>query len=438
MKRRPIREILGALLLAAAIMLPTAVVAAPPWHGTIDEEGDWSVVNNPAEPMEEEQIVRPEQMWRFGADEEDILFGLIEDAIVDEHGHAYLLDTVLSTVFVVDETGEVLRQVSGEGDGPGEFRFARELVFLPDGSLGIMEMMPGKIVSVTRDGTPRPSFALEESEGGGMMNHLQHLATNRDAVVIGQVSTNFGEDGVTIHRTLSVFGPDGVQKAVVREHKETQSGSSINIGGGGEDEFSENFTLCSDGRIVIYPNPTKYELQIYRTDGQKHHIIRRQYTSIRRPDKELEDARKEADRMREQFGGQVEMEVEEMADDISGVIARPDGELWVANSQGSRDGLEQSLGWFDVYDQEGRYVRRLCIEADYDPERDNYVFFGDRLFIFKEAQKAPPRTSTMGGGGEGGGATMVMMVGGGSPDNEEEDEEEESLPYEVICYRLSY
>lgn len=434
MKIRPIRKGLGALLLAVVILMSGTAVAAPTWRGTMDQEEGWQVVNNPAVPMEDEQIVKPEQMWRFGAEEEDFLFGLIEDAVVDEKGHIYLLDTVLSTIYVVDEHGEVLRQVSGEGDGPGEFRFARELVFLPDGALGIMEMMPGKIVSVERDGTPRPSFALEVVDNGAMMNHLQHVAANSDAVLIGRVSTNFSEGQVTITRLLSVHGPDGAQRAVVREDKEVQSGGNINIGGGGEDEFTENFTLCPDGRIVLYPNPRKYELQIYGTDGEKQNLIRRQYSSIRRPDKELEEARKEADRMREQFGGQVEMEVEEMADDISRVIARPNGELWVANSQGSRDRLEHSLGWFDVYDKDGRYLRRLCVEADFDPARDNYTLFGDHLFVFKEAQNAPPRTSTMGGGGGGGGATMVMMVGGGSaPD---EDEDEEALPFEVICYRL--
>ena len=432
MERRSFRDGLGALLLAAAILSAAAAVAVPEWQGTVDEEDGWQVVNNPAEPMEDDQVIRPQEIWRFGDDEEDLLFGLIEDAVVDEEGNAYLLDTVLSSVLVVDEHGEVLRTVSGEGDGPGEFRFARELVFLPDGALGIMEMMPGKIVSVTRDGTPRSSFALTDTDGGGMMNHLQHLAVDGDIVVIGRVSTNFGEGQATIHRLLTVHGPDGVQQAVVREHKETQSGGSIDLGGGGEDEFTENFTLGSGGRIVLYPNPREYELRIHGTDGAQQQIIRRQYTSIRRPDAELEAARKQAERMSEQFGGDVEIEVEEMADDISGVIARPDGELWVANSQGSRDSSEQTIGWFDVYDTEGRYVRRLCIEADYDPARDNYTIYGDRLFVFKEAQKAPPRTSTVGGGG--GGATMVMMVGG-DPSGEE-DEDEEALPYEVICYRL--
>ena len=252
-------------------------------------------------------------------------------------------------------------------------------------------------------------------------------------MLIGRVSTTFSEGSATIHRSLTLHAADGTRQAVIREHKETQEGGNINIGGGGDDEFTRNFTLCADGRVVLYPNPKAYELQIYGTDGAKRQLIRRKYESVRRPEKELEAARRQADEMRERFGGQVEVDVPESADDISAVIARPGGELWVANSRGSRESGEQEIGWFDAYDPEGRYTKRVLIKADYDPERDNYALYGDRLFVFKEAQKAPPRQSTI--GGAGGGATMVMMVGGGTPDDEE-DGDEEALPYEVICYRL--
>ena len=39
----------------------------------------------------------------------------------------------------------------------------------------------------------------------------------------------------------------------------------------------------------------------------------------------------QAEEMSERFQGSVELEVEELARDISGVIARPDGEIWVVN-----------------------------------------------------------------------------------------------------------
>ncbi len=421
----------GLLLYMWAALSGLAAQAAPAWDGSITQEDGWQVVNNPARPLGGEKVLRPQPLWRLGGEDEEVLFGLVEDAVVDDQGYSYLLDTVLCSVLVVDQQGEIVRNLSGQGDGPGEFRFARELVFLPDGALGIMEMMPGKIVSVTTDGTPRPSFALDSTDGGGMMNHLQHIAASKDAVLIGRVNTTFAEEGATISRTLALHGADGQQTALIREDKETQSGGNIQLGGRDGDEFTQNFTLCPDGRVVTFPDPRKYEFRIYGRDGQKQQMVRRQYKSVRRPEKELEAARKQAEEMQARFNGSVQIDVPEVADDIAGIIARPDGMLWVANSQGNRDGGPGSIGYFDVFDRDGKYQERVLIKADYDRDRDSYTLVGDRLFVFKESQNAPDRTQTMGGGG---GTTMVMMVGGGASSEDEEDEE--ARPYEVICYRL--
>lgn len=408
------------------------VVAAPAWNGSIEENDGWSTVNNPRSPIGEREVIETDLLWRIGGEEEDVLFGLIEDAVVDEEGNAYLLDTVLSTIHVVSPTGEVERTLSREGDGPGEFRFARELRFLPDGALGIMEMMPGRIVSVDRQGTPRPSFALGD-QGQGVMNHLSHIAANGTNVLIGQIVTNFGNGVSTTVHSLASYDAGGNQLAVIREHRDEQRGDNISLDfGGGENDFTRRFSLCPDGRVVLFPEAGGYRMEILDIQGVRRKIIRRDYESVRRSKQDLDDQRKQAEAMRERFQGDVEMRIEEWARDISDVIVRPDGALWVVNSQGDRDRTDGTIGWFDVFDHDGRYTHRLALRADYDPDRDNYVVTGNSLFVFKEAQKAPPRTSTMGGAG---GGMMVMMVSGGTPD-EEEDEEEEALPYEVICYRL--
>ncbi|MBU8871660.1 MAG: hypothetical protein KOO60_12410 [Gemmatimonadales bacterium] len=416
---------------AAVTLLAVSAGSAPTWNGTIGEEDGWPVVNNPANPIHEDQVIRPEQLWRIGGDEEDTLFGLIEDALVDEAGNSYLLDSVLSTIYVVSRDGDITSTLGGEGDGPGEFRMGSEMVFLPNGAVGIMEMMPGKIVVLDRDGTPLPSFAMSEG-GQGMMNHLQHISANDDAVLIGKVVTNFRDGEVVTRYSLSSHDADGTELAVLLENKEEQSGGQISLNmGDGKNAFTRNFSFCPDGRVVIFPEEKEYKLEIYDTAGVKQQLIRRKYESVRRSEKELEGMRKQQEQMRERFGGTVELEIDQYARDISAVIVRPDGEIWVANSQGDKDCPEQSIGLFDVYDQGGRYTRRVRIEADFDPDRDNFRLLDDRLFVFKEAQKAPPRTSTSGGGG-----MMVMMITTGGAQDEDEDEDEEIRPYEVICYKL--
>jgi hypothetical protein len=431
MSKNRVRWSVGLVLMMAVSMLAGPAGSAPTWGGSMGMEDDWPVVNNPATAMAPEEVIKPEQQWRIGADEEDVIFGLIEDALVGEDGSIYLLDTVLNTVYVMDDNGEIVGNLGGEGDGPGEFRFAREMVFLPKGTLGIMEMMPGKVVVVDLEGNPHPSFALTD-DGQGMMYHMQHVDANKEAVLIGKVVTAFNEGSVTTKYSLSSYDGDGSEIATLFEHSEKQSGGNISLSmGGGENAFTSNFTLCDDGRVVVFQNPKEYKLEVLDAGGTKKHIIRRDYETVRRSDEELEESRLQAEQMRERFNGNMEMAIEEFADDISDVIARPNGDIWVANSQGNRDCPENSIGIFDVFDTEGHYTKQVRIEADYDPERDQYKLEGDMLFVFKEAQNAPDRTSTMGGGG---GGMMVMMVSSGGASDEDEDEE--IRPYEVICYRL--
>ncbi len=431
MKRGP--RAFSCVFVLMVTLLASSVVSAPTWGGSIMEEDGWPVIMNPATPMEGEEVIRPEQKWRIGGDEEDVIFGLIEDALVDKEGRVYLLDTVLNTVYLMGPDGEIIGNLGGEGDGPGEFRFAREMVFLPEGTLGIMEMMPGKVVVVDFAGNPRPSFALS---GGaqGMMYHMQHIDANEETVVIGKVVTEFTSESVTASYTLSSYLGDGSELATILENKEEQTGDNVSLSfGSGDNDFTSNFTLCQDGRVVVYKNPKKYELEVYDTKGSRKHIIRREYETVKKSDKEIASARKQMEELRNRFGGNMEMEIDEYSNDISNVIARSNGDLWVTNSQGDKDCPEHCIGIFDVFDKDGQYTKRLRIEADYDPGRDLFRVRDNMLFVFKEAQNAPDRTSTMGGGG---GGMMVMMVSSGGASDDDEDEE--IRPYEVICYELPH
>ena len=148
-------------------------------------------------------------------------------------------------------------------------------------------------------------------------------------------------------------------------------------------------------------------------------------------DEDIEQDREEAAAMRERFGDAMgDSDVDEYERDITQVVARPSGELWVLSSRGRQDCPDAHVGYFDVFDAEGRFVRTVGIAADYDPEHDEFLIVGDRLFVFKEARNAPDRTFS-GGGGH---ATTTMVINSGADDEEEDDRE--PMPYEVICYRL--
>nr|MBC8426666.1 hypothetical protein [bacterium] len=226
---------------------------------------------------------------------------------------------------------------------------------------------------------------------------------------------------------LGRYGADGAQLTEILETSREQSGGAISLTIGGDDDFAGNFTVLPDERVVVYQKAQEYKLEIFAPDGSPQRIIRRDYDSLRRTDEDLEEARELAAELAARFGGDDDDGVQEYEQDISRVVARADGELWVLSSRGLRGCPAGHLGVFDVFDPDGRFVRTLRIAADFDPDDDRFLVVGDRLYVFKQALNAPDRNFS------GGGGAMVMVVAGRE---EDEDDGEEPMPFEVICYRL--
>ena len=96
-----------------------------------------------------------EEIWRIGGeDDEDVLLGIITRALVDEEDNIYLLDQQLSEVQVFSSDGEYMKTLGREGSGPGEVTRPGDFLFMPDGTLGLVQIFPGKIVKVDLNGVP--------------------------------------------------------------------------------------------------------------------------------------------------------------------------------------------------------------------------------------------------------------------------------------------
>jgi len=424
----------AALLILAIVAATSAPSGAAVWSGTTTVEDGVTIINNPADPMADEVVVATEELWRIGGedDEEGLLLGLITDVVVDEAGLAYVLDSTMSNILVVAPDGEILRTLGRAGDGPGEFRSGQEIEFMPDGSLGVLELMPGKFVTMDREGVPTSGWRIADTAENGGMLHLRHAEAGPAGLVTGYVSTSFGDGGVVITHALGRYDADGARAATILSREETQSGGAISLSLGGGDDFTGRFTVLPDGRVAVFRRAQAYEIELFALDGSHEMTIKREYESLRRSDEDIAADREQAEELSARYGGNAGPPVPEFAQDILRVVARADGELWVLSSRGLDDCPEGHLGIFDVYDDRGRFVRTLSLAADYDKDNDRFQIFGDRLFVFKEAQNAPDRTYT---GGAGGGGGMVMVVAGRNQDEDDEGDVD-SEPYEVVCYRL--
>ena len=74
---------------------------------TIDTDG----------PAQGIQRLDLQELWRGGGQDENVLFGRITDLKRHPDGTFYVLDTQLCQVVVISHTGELLRDLSRQGDG---------------------------------------------------------------------------------------------------------------------------------------------------------------------------------------------------------------------------------------------------------------------------------------------------------------------------------
>jgi len=142
---------------------------------------------------------RPADVFSVGAEEGESweLLSHVLDAAFDEAGSLYVLDAGSFRVLVFDAEGNFMRQIGGQGDGPGEITFPTGLVVTNTGSVVVADMGRSAFTVFSRDGTyqrqvPWSDGALAvrgiETDGSGgvlvRMNPSFRLSPGQDATTL--------------------------------------------------------------------------------------------------------------------------------------------------------------------------------------------------------------------------------------------------------------
>jgi hypothetical protein len=417
------------LICVGLLIVGSTNLAAAPWAGYTETTGGVLSVKNPGLPMLPAETVETEEMWRVGGedDEDNDIMGFVTDVLVDDQGNSYLLDSTLKVIRVFGPDGTFLRNISGEGEGPGEFSMANSFMLMPNKKIGIVQMMPAKIVTVDLEGIPGEHFSLG---GDGGMKMVRNAGASDHSVVIGMVSPNFQDGSIVTTHSLAIVDPSGEVQHTIIENKKKEKGGSLSLGGG-DNSFTEQWSVGHDGKVYVAQHNYEYKIEVFDDEGKATKSISRDYDSLKRtPEAIAEDEERNAD-MAARFGGNIEIDIPQFERDIRSLHPRQDGVLWVATSRGNQECPEGKLGVFDEYDADGKFVRQISIKADYNPTHDRYVLLKDRLYVLKEAQMQPASTSSSGGGG-----SMMVMVSGGPSSSDDDGDEDDGAPPGVICYRL--
>ncbi len=410
-----------AAIVAAMVLAMVGIATdsdAGTWAGkvTADAKGTKTVAN-PAKGFAEPATIKLPEVWRLGGDSEDEeeFFGVIGDIDIDANGQVYLLDSQMNEAKVYTKDGEFVRSIGREGEGPGEFRTPLAMFFTKDDKVAIMQMMPGKIVQLTKDGKPAGDYPIPPAPDGGFQL-IQGGDSRGGNVVIYLARQKFDQAAGKWSRTSFLASVDatGKQVAEYASKENVINMASAEMSDESWDTFERRWEVGPDGKVYACNSYDNYEITVYDKAGKVEKVITREYKHIPR-------TADEKDFMNRMFAHWAKMipnckvSINPMNKDIEGIYLRDDGSLWVMTSVGARNLPKGTLGTFDVFNPEGQFVKQVTLQGQGNPLEDLYVFEKDRLYVVTSFLQA---------------AMSAQGVQGLY------DEADEPEPMAVICYKL--
>jgi hypothetical protein len=356
------------------------------------------------------------EVWRRGGEEDDVLFGVVLKALSDEAGNIYLLDQQLSEVQVFGPDGEYLKTLSGEGDGPGEVRQPSDMLWMPDGTLGIVQTFPGRIVKIDLEGNPAGIFKTGEE---GAIIAVAEARSAGGNLVMGVIDIEVAQAGQDRHIFLGSYDENGIEQCRYTGF-DTHWDFSDLVFREREQYFVMfgKWDLLADGRVIAVPDLYDYAFNIYAANGTLERSVSRAFEAWERDDQDRAFINAIMEGASRQFPFPITTEIEDHETPIGQVLAHPNGEVWILPARGVRNQPAGVLSTWDVFDREGHFVRQVRVRCPGDGRKDGIFFIGvDRLLVVHGLVDA-----------------LAAQFGGSA--TEAEEDAEEAQPIEVVCYRI--
>ncbi len=402
------------LSICALLLIPAGAATAA---REVTEDGVLHVKNGDT-PRNGIQDMELEELWRIGGeDDEDVLLGIISRVLIAPNGDIYLLDGQLSQAQVFSPDGRFIRTLGRQGDGPGEITRPGDMVFMPDGTLGLVQIFPGKIVKLNLDGTPAGEFKpdLGDATTGGFLALINCRSAGGNLVLGGiQISMDTATMVQTRNFFLRSYDLQGrqvasyIEKPVIWTFDKDFKFKELD-----SDFIWWRMDVAPDGKVIACIPRYRYALSVFNPDGTLDRVIDREYEPWTRNELVRNRYRSIMEAQAGQFPPGTPLETEDKEQDVEDLRVAPDGTIWVLPS---RQMFEPEPGYFAVYDQfspEGEFTRQVRVKCEGDPSTDRLIFAGDRVFLitgFWDAVLSASSAST--------------------------DEGEDAEPMSVICYRI--
>lgn len=274
------------------LYLALATALAGSATAEIVDEGGIPHVRNGAEPRDGTETLQVEELWRVGGlDDEENIFGLITRVLVDDADNTYLLDTQLMQVQVFTPDGVFSHTLSREGEGPGEVRFPIDMLFMPDGTLGLVQAFPGQIVCIDLEDNPVETFKPGGGDPtqGGFLSLSDAQSAGGRLVLGGVESTINQEEGFQVRdHFIRSYTLDGTLEHTFLHDPKKYVFANLDIVEV-EQYFPQfgKWALAEDGRVYVAADRDAYRIDVYGPDGTLERVIERESEPWTRTDEQL-------------------------------------------------------------------------------------------------------------------------------------------------------
>jgi len=377
-----------------------------------------TVINNPAQPaggVVEASLV---EQWRLGGEDEDLFFGTIARTHLGTDGNLYILDGQLSQVHVIDPDGEYLRSVSKEGDGPGEVRQPGDFFVSEDGSINILNGFPGKVVSLTADGTPIGNVGYSiDGKQTQFGVFIRGLATE-GGMILGGINMTFGGGPLSEQNYyLARCDVEGNQINRLIEKTSTIDYSDFRLSEESMDFIWARVASGPDGKIYLGKQRDEYSITVMDPDGTVGRIINREYQAPARTQRQKKIATQIIEAIAVNYPTPLQgSEIENTEPAIGNITVTDDNRIWVQPGVGDNVLPEGTWAIFDVFDPEGKFEKQVALKGSFNRNRDSVSVLPDGRFLVVT------------------GALDAFLNQMGAVKSD--DSQPEVDPLEVICFKL--
>ncbi len=347
-------------------------------------------IDNGGAPDQGERKVALIERWRIESDDE-LLLGVVRDAVQDAEGNTYLVDEQLAQIAVIAPDGSVVQIMGREGEGPGEFQWPGCLLWLPAPTLGVIDARRGEISRLSLAGLPQKSWLMLDAKGQPLRSAAIAEASQRGGTLALVFRESINEAGEFKNAsTLALASMDGhVAQRLLTQPRGWDFARKQYIE---RDEYMAGrgwWALGPTGDVYLAPQRNDYMIEVQSPGGAKLLTLTRKFTPRLRGAAEKERL---ADSRSMFLNGEkvrIDCEIEDHDPIIRSIHVDENRRIWVRTCLAEGQQPDDAALVYDRFDADGSFTERVRFVGIEVRRHDRLIMLSPARFILLQNVSDP-------------------------------------------------